>query len=345
MYITVIVVLLAAVSGGDSIESLLAVASRAVDPAATHDQRQAALDAKKELVSLASEADDAAWSVLRHRLLQGLEDENLGVCDASVHALAAREPETVAVLLTQQLAHGRDADHSTITAGALGQLGRRLTPQTQASVAAALFDVLTDHARPADRSALTLAIGNMGAAGVDYLRQIEADEHLRKMVISGLPYAYSQTADERALAPLSDLLASSASDGERIACLLAMGTLVRAAGQASEAAQATLETIRSRLLSRDSNVVSAAAAVALARTDHLQDEEAMDRVFELLDDASSRKNALRTILQSGAILDANRLVVITGLAEDPDVPLGVRKIASAILATQEGPMITADQGG
>jgi hypothetical protein len=345
MYATVIVALLAVASADESsVESFLASASHAFDPAATHEQRQAAFDAKEQLVALATEANDAAWYTLRARLLQGLEDENLGVWDASVHALAARDPEMVAALLTQQLAQGRGADHGAIIAGALAQIGGRLTPQTQASVAAALFGVLSDHTRPAGCSAVTLAIGNMGAAGVEYLQRIEADKHLRKIVISALPYAYSQTSDERAFAPLSDLLASSASDGERVACLLAMGTLVRAVGQASEAAQATLQTVRSRLLSRDSNVVSAAAAVALARAGELQDESEVSRVFELFDDASSRKNALRAILQSGLALDANRLVEIVALAEDPDAPLGIRKIAMAILAAQESSTSTADQG-
>jgi len=344
MYATVIVALLAVASADESsAESLLASASHAFDPAATHEQRQAALDAKRQLVGLAGEADATAWPTLHGRLLQGLEDENLGVWDASVHALAARDPETVAVLLTQQLSYGRDADRGAIFAGALGQLGRRLTPQTQASVAAALFGVLSDHTRPAGCSALILAIGNMGAVGVEYLQRIEADKHLRKIVISALPYAYSQTSDERAFAPLSDLLASGASDGERVACLLAMGTLVGAVGQASEAAQATLQVVRSRLLSRDSNVVSAAAAVALARAGELQDESELSRVFELLGDASSRKNALRAILQSGVALDANRLAEITALAEDPGAPLGIRKIAFAILTTQESSTSTADQ--
>lgn len=342
---TIAMVALLGIASADesSVESLLASASRAFDAAATHEQRQAALDAKEQLAALASEVDNAAWPVLRGRLLQCLEDENLGVWDASVHALAVRDPEMVAALLTQQLAQGRGADHGAIIAGALGQIGRRLTPQTQASVAAALFDTLTDHTRPADCNALTQAIGNMGVAGVEYLQQIEADEHLRKIVISGLPYAYSQTLDERAFGPLSDLLASSTSDEERVACLLAMGTLVRAVGQASEAAQETLEAVRSRQLSRDSNVVSAAAAVALARAGELQDESELSRVFELVDDASSRKNALRAILQSGLALDANRLVAITSLAEDPDTPLGIRKIALAILTTQESSTSTADQ--
>ena len=104
-----------------------------------------------------------------------------------------------------------------------------------------------------------------------------------------------------------------------------------------------MEAVRSRLLSRDSNIVCAAAAVALARAGELQDESELSRVFELVDDASSRKNALRAILQSGLALDANRLAEITALAEDPDAPLGIRKIALAILTTQESSTNTADQ--
>jgi hypothetical protein len=220
MYATMIVALLAIASADESsVESLLAGASHAFDPAATHEQRQAALDAKRQLVGLAGEADDTAWPTLHGRLLRGLEDENLGVWDASVHALAARDPEMVAALLTQQLAQGRGADRDAIIAGALAQIGRRLTPQTQASVAAALFGVLSDHTRPAGCSALTLAIGNMGAAGVEHLQRIEADKHLREIVISALPYAYSQTSDERAFGSLDGLLVSSASNEERIACL------------------------------------------------------------------------------------------------------------------------------
>jgi hypothetical protein len=83
--------------------------------------------------------------------------------------------------------------------------------------------------------------------------------------------------------------------------------------------------------------------VALARAGELKDEGELRRVFELVDDASSRKNALRAILQSGPALDANRLAEITAHAEDPDAPLGIRKIALAILASQENSTSTADQ--